>query len=246
MLRLLFSRGPLAVLVMALLLVGHDVARSQERSQVHVVRRGDSLSTIALRYRLSLAELRALNPALEDPNEIQAGERVRVCCALSDAAPASPQRARARAASEPLAALLRTPEHQRRWSAIVIHHTAGASGDLAGIEHFHREVRGFPRGMAYHLVIGNGHGMGDGEIGVGGRWRQQQPGAHVASHRRDPQTHELVDDIAIGIALIGNFENGRPSAAQDAALHRLVGYLRARYGIPADRVFGHGEVRRYR
>jgi LysM repeat protein len=58
---------------MALLLVGHDVARSQERSQVHVVRRGDSLSTIALRYRLSLAELQALNPALENPNAIQAG-----------------------------------------------------------------------------------------------------------------------------------------------------------------------------
>ncbi len=106
----------------------------------------------------------------------------------------------------------------------------------------HRHVRRFPRGLAYHFVIGNGRGLGDGEIEVGPRWTRQQPGAHVVSTLRDESTHALWDDVAIGIVLVGNFEEAAPTRRQLATLTELVTSLRRRFQIAPARVFGHGEV----
>ena len=131
---------------------------------------------------------------------------------------------------------------RRGWNAIIIHHTATTAGSAASIDASHRGVRHMPRGLAYHFVIGNGHGLGDGEIEVGPRWTRQQPGAHVASALRDAETHALWDEVAIGICLVGNFESSSPTAAQLEALKRLVGVLRRRFHIAGDRVLGHGEV----
>ncbi len=130
----------------------------------------------------------------------------------------------------------------RRWSAIVVHHSASASGSAASIDDYHRRVRGFPRGLAYHFVIGNGRGLGDGVIEAGPRWTRQQPGAHVASSLRDSHTHELWDEVAIGIVLVGNFESTAPTRSQVASLTSLVDALRGRFRIARARVFGHGGV----
>jgi subtilisin family serine protease/N-acetyl-anhydromuramyl-L-alanine amidase AmpD len=44
----------------------------------HIVRRGDTLSAIARRYRTSIAAIQQLNPQITDPNRICEGERIRV------------------------------------------------------------------------------------------------------------------------------------------------------------------------
>lgn len=142
-----------------------------------------------------------------------------------------------------IASVIRAPRvAPRRWSAIVVHHSASASGSAASIDDYHRRVRGFPRGLAYHFVIGNGRGLGDGVIEAGPRWTRQQPGAHVASSLRDSHTHALWDDVAIGIVLVGNFEDAAPTRAQVASLTSLVRALRARFRIAPARVLGHGGV----
>ena len=44
----------------------------------YTVRGGDTLSMIAIRYHISLAELQSLNPGIVNPNRISVGERVRI------------------------------------------------------------------------------------------------------------------------------------------------------------------------
>ncbi|WP_236516848.1 peptidoglycan recognition family protein [Sandaracinus amylolyticus] len=140
-------------------------------------------------------------------------------------------------------ALIRTPGvRARTWTAIIVHHSASSEGNAASMDAYHRGVRHMPRGLAYHFVIGNGHGLGDGEIEVGPRWTQQQPGAHVASRLRDASTRALWDEVAIGIVLVGNFEETAPTRRQLATLSELVSALQRRFRIEGARVFDHGEI----
>jgi hypothetical protein len=140
-------------------------------------------------------------------------------------------------------ALIRTGRATpRAWTAIIVHHSASAAGNAASMDAHHRRVRRMPRGLAYHFVIGNGRGLGDGEIEVGPRWTHQQPGAHVASTLRDASTRAIWDEVAIGIVLVGNFEDASPTRRQLAALTDLVRALRRRFRIDPARVFGHGEI----
>jgi N-acetyl-anhydromuramyl-L-alanine amidase AmpD len=64
------------------------------------------------------------------------------------------------------------------------------------------------------------------------RWREQKDGAHAKGW----------NDVAIGICLVGNYENTDPTPAQTASLVRLLRHLRRRFGIPAERVVGHGTL----
>jgi N-acetyl-anhydromuramyl-L-alanine amidase AmpD len=73
-------------------------------------------------------------------------------------------------------------------------------------------------GLAYHFVIGNGRDSGDGEIEIGNRWVNQLQGGHVSTHQ--------VNELGIGICLVGNFEELAPSTAQISALTELVLYLK--------------------
>jgi LysM repeat protein len=50
---------------------------SSHRSDVHVVRSGDTLSGIAKHYRMSLAELKQIN-GLRDRDTLRPGDRIRV------------------------------------------------------------------------------------------------------------------------------------------------------------------------
>src|SRR4051812_15882600 len=104
-----------------------------------------------------------------------------------------------------------------RWEWIVGHHSATHSGnaEIFGREHTRR---GMENGLAYHFVIGNGSKSGDGEIEIGPRWLRQMKGGHV--HR------EEINEVGIGICMVGNFEEKRPSVRQVAAFKALVDYLR--------------------
>jgi len=121
-----------------------------------------------------------------------------------------------------------------RWECIVVHHSATPMGGAARFDRAHRE-RGFDE-LGYHFVIGNGTDTADGEVEVGPRWKAQKYGAHC----RSPE--DYYNEHGIGICLVGNFDETRPTAAQVQSLTRLVKYLRRTYDIPADKVFSHGGV----
>jgi hypothetical protein len=129
----------------------------------------------------------------------------------------------------------------RDWQYVVVHHTATNSGSVDSIHESHlknKDRNGNPwLGIGYHFVIGNGNGMPDGEIEPTFRWRQQLHGAHAGSI--DP----VYNQKGIGVCLVGDFDNYPPTAAQRAAVKRLVTTLRDAYAISSDRVLGHKDVR---
>jgi N-acetylmuramoyl-L-alanine amidase len=121
-----------------------------------------------------------------------------------------------------------------RWKFLTIHHTATEIGKATIIHSSHQD-RGFWKGLGYHFLIDNGTlGKGDGQIEVSPRWIKQQPGAHCQAGGMNSQ--------GIGIALVGNFNLERPTAAQLEALAYLVKTLRQHYRIPASHVIGHRDV----
>lgn len=105
----------------------------------------------------------------------------------------------------------------RRWSMIIGHHSGLPRGNAAiyGREHLRRKME---NGLAYHFVIGNGLDSGDGEIEIGPRWTRQLQGGHVRFDR--------INEVAIGICLVGNFELTKPTKNQIAAFDELMRYLR--------------------
>ena len=127
----------------------------------------------------------------------------------------------------------------REWTWVVIHHTGTSQGSVESIHAAHlqrRDRNGNPwMGIGYHFVIGNGNGMGDGEIQPTFRWRQQLQGAHAGDDEHNRH--------GIGIALVGNFELGPPTAAQMTSARRLVAFLRTRYHIEKSNVLRHGDLK---
>jgi len=121
-----------------------------------------------------------------------------------------------------------------RWECIVIHHSATPMGGAARFDRAHRE-RGFDE-LGYHFVIGNGTDTADGQVEVGPRWKAQKYGAHC----RSPE--DYYNEHGIGICLVGNFDEDRPTAAQTESLTRLVRYLTRTYDIPTSKVLTHGGV----
>lgn len=104
-----------------------------------------------------------------------------------------------------------------RWQIIVGHHAGVPTGNAAIYDRYHRS-RGMENGLAYHFVIGNGTRSKDGEIEIGGRWQNQLPGGHV----RD----DAVNEVGIGICLVGNFEETDPTPAQLRSFTHLVHHLK--------------------
>lgn len=107
----------------------------------------------------------------------------------------------------------------RDWEYIVVHHSGTSGGNAKIFDYYHSQERGMENGMAYHFVIGNGTDSGDGQIEVGRRWLRQLQGGHLAS--------ETLNEIAIGICLVGDFSRHRLGPRQTASLIELVQYLRS-------------------
>ena len=123
----------------------------------------------------------------------------------------------------------------REWKYIVIHHSASDSGNAAKFDKYHRENNHWENGLGYHFVIGNGHGSGDGQIEIGNRWIKQIDGAHANAHE--------YNHFGVGICLVGNFNDTKPTANQMASLITLVAYLRERCKIPSEKIIPHKSVR---
>ena len=126
------------------------------------------------------------------------------------------------------------PVKSDRWECIVIHHSATDFGGAARFDKGHK-AKGWDE-LGYHFVIGNGSDTHDGLVEVGPRWTEQRHGAHC----RSPE--DYYNEHGIGICLVGNFDEGPPSPAQQRSLTKLVRYLCRTYGIPANRVYTHGGV----
>lgn len=129
------------------------------------------------------------------------------------------------------------PVKHGRWKYIVVHNSGTREGNARVFDIYHRRVRHMQNGLAYHFVIGDGHGSGDGQIEIGDRWKRQINGGHVAS--------DYLNDIALGICLVGDFNRDQPTPAQVAALEELIPYLRSRVGKSQGRqviVHAHKEI----
>ena len=123
----------------------------------------------------------------------------------------------------------------RKWTHIIIHHSATDTGSAASFDRYHRDHNGWINGLAYHFVIGNGHGSPNGQIEVGGRWTKQLRGAHAGV--------EKYNSCGIGICLVGNFEKDKPTQEQIDALVKLISYLQDKCSIPASNVLGHRDIK---
>jgi hypothetical protein len=109
-----------------------------------------------------------------------------------------------------------------RWRFIVVHNSGTRQGNARIFDYYHLHVRKMPNGLAYHFVIGNGTSSGNGQIEIGNRWVRQINGGHVHS--------DYLNNIALGICLVGDFNRDLPTKEQLAALDELIRYLRIRVG----------------
>jgi hypothetical protein len=116
----------------------------------------------------------------------------------------------------------RAPVLSRRWRYIVVHNSGTRQGNAKAFDYYHLHVRKMPNGLAYHFVIGNGTSTGDGEIEIGNRWKRQINGGHVHS--------DYLNNIALGICLVGDFNRDTPTKNQLEACDELIRYLRQRVG----------------
>lgn len=125
---------------------------------------------------------------------------------------------------------------EKPWTAIVIHHSATSYGNAAIFDKWHKENHNWD-GVGYDFVIGNGTDSPDGRVEVTFRWRKQQTGAHCGG-----TPNNWANEDAIGICLVGNFNNRQPSERQMQSLVKLVRFLQKRYRIGKSRIFGHKDT----
>jgi hypothetical protein len=116
---------------------------------------------------------------------------------------------------------------------IICHHSGIKSGNAASYDREHRK-RGMENGLAYHFVIGNGIDSGDGEIQPGPRWLKQIKGGHVRS--------DEINEVAIGICLVGDFDETKPTKNQMSAFRELMNFLRDEVVDRHVRFQGHKEA----
>jgi hypothetical protein len=118
----------------------------------------------------------------------------------------------------------RAPADRRnpRWQFVVVHNSGTRQGNARVFDYYHKHVRHMQNGLAYHFVIGNGTSTGNGQIEIGDRWRRQINGGHVHS--------DNLNNIALGICLVGDFNRSQPTPAQLQSCEELIRYLRQRCG----------------
>ena len=182
----------------------------------HILERGETLWRLGKMYGVDVKQIMALN-RIRDVRDLKVGTRIFI-----------PGR------REPVRILPYLPE-SRRWQYIVIHHSATEIGNAKIFDKSHRK-RGFWNGLGYHFVIDNGtSGTLPGQVETGERWYKQMNGAHCNAMN--------MNEIGIGICLVGNFDRDNVTEEQLKAAAWLVRSLQWRYGIPASHVIRHQDVK---
>ena len=119
-------------------------------------------------------------------------------------------------------AIRRAPVQRARWKFIIVHNSGTRQGSARVFDYYHRHVRRMKNGLAYHFVIGNGTSTRNGQIEIGDRWIRQMRGGHVHS--------DYMNNIGLGICLVGDFNRDQPTRAQLEACEELIKYLQERCG----------------
>jgi hypothetical protein len=122
-----------------------------------------------------------------------------------------------------------------RWTHIVLHHSATEKGGARTFDKFHRQ-KGWDE-LGYHFVIGNGTDTPDGYIEVGSRWNKQKHGAHCKT------PNNYFNEHGIGICLVGDFTNSKPTRKQLASVENLTRFLVEQCSISPHRVTSHTAVK---
>ncbi len=215
----------------------------------HTVQNGDTLQSVSRQYRTSWQTLAKVN-GIRRPYLLSKGQTLRVpkppFKMLSTKTTKPEQRSTAgdvipstffpsEALTDKIKLLLPTEVPDLlHWRYIVVHHSATPNGNARGFDEFHRKRRHMEHGLAYHFVIDNGDGGPNGRVEVGKRWQRQWPGGHTANR--------LMNEIGIGICLVGNFEKDQPSRQQLESLVVLCKLLQDKCGIPDRNIILHRHV----
>ena len=203
------------------------------QDQTYVVKRSDTLSSIARHFGVSPGLLADRN-GISRTTQVYAGQNLIIPVKAAPPAPASGKNSPSSLNPSAQRAIDKAPVSPQRWKYIVIHHSGVDEGTLKSIDRYHREERHMEHGLAYHFLIGNGNGMGDGEIAVGNRWKEQFDGGHLRSEEQNK--------IALGICLIGNFDKTKPTAKQLRSLENLIRALLKRCELSASAVKTHQQI----
>ncbi len=195
-----------------------------QMTTIHIVQKGDTLGHLAIRYGTTIADIQQANGL--------SGDIIRINQKLHIPGPN-------RMPSVDLLKAVRTQcaginVRRGNWKRIIVHHSAIKYGNADKYDSAHRR-RGMKNGLAYHFVIGNGIDSGDGEIEVGSRWKKQLLGGHVKNH--------TINLTAIGICLVGNFDQTYPSSKQLDAFTCLMDWLRDDVLKKNTEFAGHKELR---
>ena len=210
-----------------LLFVGKKlkIPSSQASEVSYVVKKGDSLGSIASRFGVKVSTLTLVNK-ITRPDLIRVGQKLIVPLKGGNFKPAP-----SLLSSTVKRSLDGIRPKSGKWKRIVIHHSATPTDDAMNMHRVHK-ARGMKNGLAYHFVISNGsRKASDGEIFMGGRWKDQLDGGHMKSL--------TYNRTSIGICLIGNFELRAPTTQQMNSLEGLCEYLMKRCGIRVDQVTTH-------
>jgi hypothetical protein len=194
--------------------------------RVHSVVKGESLTSVSKKYGIRLSRVATAN-GLKPTDGLQIGQTLVIPTTTS-----APEKS-----SLPISARKAIDNAKvtaGRWKNIVLHHSGTPEGSAQGMDNYHRRVRRMENGLAYHFVIGNGHGMKDGEIYVGNRWIRQLDGGHLHSFKQNK--------VSLGICLVGNFDKTKPTTAQLKSLKALLATLETRCKITDSRITTHREI----
>ena len=188
----------------------------------YVVKKGDTLSHLALRFKTTVKAIKDANGLSSDL--IVIGQSLAIPTKLP----------KLNYATNVAEATRRIKVDADRWQWIVAHHSAIEAGNAKVYDNYHRNVKRMRNGLAYHFVIGCGKDSKDGEIEIGSRWTDQIRGGHVRK--------ASVNDVGIGICLVGNFQNRKPTAKQLAAFNELMMLLKDFILGKKCRFAGHKEI----
>lgn len=180
----------------------------------HMVGPGETLWRIGKMYDVSVSDIIKINH-LTNPENLRMGQELKI----PNAAQIKP---------------VITLYPSNKWKYIIIHHSGTEEGSALQFHRWHLN-KGWDKGVGYHFVIDtNQSSRQDGQIESTPRWIKQEDGAHCKADEMNPR--------AIGICLVGNFDQEKVSAKQMESLVFLVNKLRRNYNIPMDHVLGHGKV----
>ncbi|MGF7184529.1 N-acetyl-anhydromuramyl-L-alanine amidase AmpD [Desulfitispora alkaliphila] len=108
---------------------------------------------------------------------------------------------------------------------IILHHTGAWERDAEQVRRYHLSL-GW-RDVGYHFIIEPG-----GTVVVGRKHNTY--GAHCRAAGMNRKS--------LGVALIGNFEQGKPTLQQYVKAIELVAWLRNKYAVPLENILEHRDV----